>query len=88
MKSLFNRLRMPPDCREVAKVLQSFLDGELPPEQAGLVADHVEHCDRCGIDADVYRQVKDSLAQLRSPADRDVVGRLVAFADDLVGDGE
>lgn len=78
-----SRLRMPPDCREVAAVLQSFLDGELPAEQAGKVAAHVEHCDRCGIEADVYDRVKASLARLRIAPDADTMARLRTFAHDL-----
>jgi len=86
--SMLKMLRMPPDCREVAKVLQSFLDGELAENQTDKVAEHVEHCERCGIEADVYMQVKESLRDLRTPPDRDVMQRLHAFADELTADGE
>ena len=85
MKSL-RMLRMPPDCRDVAKVLQSYLDGELPPSQTHLVAEHLEHCDRCGIEAEVYREVKRSLEQLATPPDHAAVGRLRDYADGITGD--
>jgi anti-sigma factor (TIGR02949 family) len=85
---LLQLLRTPPDCREVAKVLQSFLDGELPEDQTDKVAEHVEHCERCGIEADVYLQVKESLRDLRTPPDREAMQRLHAFAENLVVHGE
>lgn len=85
MKSL-RMLMLPPDCREVAKILQAYLDGELPEDQTHLVAEHLEHCDRCGIEADVYREVKRSLEQLAVPPDRGAVQRLRGYAEGLTGD--
>lgn len=83
---LFRRFRVPPDCREVADTLQAYLDGELPPAKIDLVREHLEHCDRCGIEAEVYLEVKRSLAQLASPPDAATVDRLRAFADDLTAE--
>lgn len=86
MRTLLRRRRLPPDCREVADVLQAFLDGELGPSQTDLVASHLEHCARCGIDADVYRRVKRTLAALGRPSDEAALARLRAFADHLPHD--
>ena len=86
MKSLFRRLFQPPDCREVQQVLQSYLDGELPEAEHHKVAAHLEHCDRCGIDADVYRRVKRSLGELRHDPDPAALDRLRSFAEDLTGE--
>lgn len=83
MKKLVRMLFMPPDCRDVAEVLQSYLDGELPASRRHLVAKHLEHCQRCGIEADLYREVKRSLEQLAVPPDRRAVQRLRRFARDL-----
>jgi anti-sigma factor RsiW len=83
---LFRRFRVPPDCREVADTLQAYLDGELPPAGIELVREHLEHCERCGIEAEVYLEVKRSLGQLATPPDEEAVGRLRAFADDLTGE--
>jgi anti-sigma factor RsiW len=83
IQQMLHRFMMPPDCREVADVLQSFLDGELPESERHLVAEHLEHCERCGIEADVYREVKRSLEQLATPPDRQAVARLRSFADGL-----
>lgn len=83
MNTFMRMLFMPPDCREVAQVLQSYLDGELPPSKTHLVARHLEHCERCGIEADVYEEVKRSLAALATPVDRGAVQRLRLFARDL-----
>lgn len=78
-------LRARPDCRQVAAVMQSYLDGEIGPDQAELVAAHLEHCERCGIEAEVYRDVKASLEQLRPPVDDAALNRLRTFATGLAG---
>jgi anti-sigma factor RsiW len=81
------RLLMP-DCARVAKVLQSYLDGELDDRHAAMVAAHLEHCDRCGIEADVYERVKDQLSELRQQPDPDAVDRLRRFADRVAAGAE
>lgn len=86
IETLLRMLRVPPDCRDVAEVLQAYLDGELPASKTHLVSEHLEHCQRCGIEADVYREVKRSLEQLATPPDREAVERLRAFADGLATD--
>lgn len=86
---IFQRMmRVDPDCRQVADTLQAYLDGELPASKNALVAEHLQHCERCGIEAAVYREVKRSLGQLATPPDRDAMVRLRSFADRLTsGDG-
>lgn len=78
--NLLQRL-MRPDCNRVRKVLQAHLDGELDDSLAGFVAAHLDQCDRCGIEAELYEQVKASLQQLRSAPDPDALARLREFAD-------
>lgn len=87
IKKMLRRFMLPPDCREVAEVLQSYLDGELPESKTHLVAEHLEHCERCGIEADIYQEVRRSLEQLATPPDREAVERLRSFADTLTTDG-
>lgn len=86
MNKLLRRFMLPPDCREVAEVLQSYLDGELPESKTFLVANHLEHCERCGIEAAVYREVKQSLEGLSTPPGRGAIRRLRFFADGLTAD--
>jgi|AntRauTorckE6833_2_1112554.scaffolds.fasta_scaffold72353_2 predicted anti-sigma-YlaC factor YlaD len=80
--NLLRRILMP-DCERVRKVLQSYLDGELDDRHARTVAAHLEHCDRCGIERDVYEQVKSSLQDLRQPPDPEALARLQGFAATL-----
>lgn len=82
-RNLLPRFRVPPDCREVAETLQAYLDAELPAPNVEVVREHLEHCARCGIEAEVYREVKRSLARLATPPDEEIVGRLRAFSDAL-----
>jgi predicted anti-sigma-YlaC factor YlaD len=37
------------DCHVVVKVLQFCLDGDVGPQDAELIAAHLEHCGRCQI---------------------------------------
>lgn len=76
-------MRRPPDCRKVARVLQSYLDGELSKDAHDVVAEHLRHCERCGIDARVYRDVKRSLQGLASTPDHHTIARLHDYAADI-----
>lgn len=80
--NLIQRLMMP-DCNRVRKVLQAYLDGELDDSQAGMVAAHLQHCDRCGIEAEIYEEVKSSLQELRQVPDPDALARLRQFAESV-----
>lgn len=75
-----------PECHRTRQVLQSWLDGELGHHDAARVAAHLDLCEHCGIEADLFQQVKDSLASLRAPADPSVVARLEGFAEAIAGD--
>lgn len=72
-----------PDCHRVRQVLQSYLDGELDASDATMVAAHLEHCDRCGIEAELYEQVKESLARLHQQPDPAALDRLRRFAAEI-----
>lgn len=72
-----------PECHRVRQILQSYLDGELDDSDAAMVAAHLEHCDRCGIEADLYEQVKESLGRLRQPPDPATIERLRCFAAEV-----
>jgi anti-sigma factor RsiW len=47
------RRRRPLDCRQVGRVLQRDLDGELDPTGKEAVRLHLEDCLRCGLAASV-----------------------------------
>jgi len=50
-------------CREIAKVLQTYLDGQTDDNTAQRVARHLEACRRCGLEARTYREIKAALAR-------------------------
>lgn len=84
MKLVARLLR--PDCYRVAKVLQAYLDGEVDAVTAEDVADHLEHCRLCGLEAGTYRAIKaaiasgaQSTARTGVPVDPAVLQRLQAF---------
>ena len=72
-----------PDCGHVAAVLQSYLDGELGPEDAEVVSAHLEHCDRCGIEATTVQRVVDAIQRQRPDLDPEPLQRLEGFIDQL-----
>lgn len=83
MRLAFWRRSRPYDCREVRRLMQAFLDGELSAREMDRVAAHVEDCRPCGIDSETYRRIKADLARLRVAPDRSAVARLERFVDEL-----
>lgn len=73
-------------CHDVRRALQSFLDGEVPPRRAELVAAHLESCSRCGVEAAVLSRVIDAIRALRPDLDLAAYTRLVEAADQLLVD--
>lgn len=84
---MLRMLRSRARCMRVAKVLQSYLDGEVTSEVADAVAEHLEECRRCGLEADTYRAIKESVASVAdgraAAVDAGVVERLNRFAQEL-----
>jgi anti-sigma factor (TIGR02949 family) len=70
-------------CRQAARVLQSYLDGELDEVTARRVAAHLEDCRHCGLEADTYTEIKKALAQ-RAALPAGAVERLRAFGENLL----
>ncbi len=71
------------NCLQVARVLQSYLDGETDDVTARRVAAHLEDCRRCGLEASVYREIHNALARRAEP-DGGAVDRLRAFGASLL----
>jgi anti-sigma factor RsiW len=88
---LRRRLPLPlppdPDCHVVGAVLQAYLDGELGPEDAELVAEHLEHCERCQIEASTVEKVVDAIRRQRPDLDPAPIDRLAGFVDRLTREG-
>jgi anti-sigma factor RsiW len=77
-------------CHQVAKVLQSYLDGEAPQHTSTMVAEHLEECRKCGMEADTYRAIKASIAHTYHPDAQaeDAIERLRDFVDQLAESDE
>lgn len=75
-----------PDCHQVGSVLQAYLDGELGPQDAELVAEHLQHCQRCGIEAATVTGVIDAIKRQRPDLDPAPLERLTRFVDRLPAD--
>ncbi len=71
-------------CREVGRVLQAYLDGQVDELTAQRVSAHLEACRRCGLEAHVYDELKQALARRSTRVDPSIVERVQAFGRDLV----
>jgi Putative zinc-finger len=72
----------PRNCRQVLRVLQSYLDGVLDDAAAGYVAGHLRGCRRCAREAETYEAIKDALARCGRSAP-DTVRRLREFGESV-----
>ena len=80
---LFDRRTRPLSCRQVGKVIQHFLDGEIDDATKARVAEHLDNCRRCGLGADTYLQIKAALARSATEPSADALGRLREFGERL-----
>ena len=66
-------------CREVMRALQAYLDGHIDERDARRVAVHLADCRRCGLEAAVYREIKQALARAAREVSPLAVSRLREF---------
>ena len=72
-------------CDEVMVLLQAYLDNECStPEEARQVAEHLEACEACDRESQVYKDIKASLAARQRPVDPNVMAELRRFSQDLL----
>jgi anti-sigma factor (TIGR02949 family) len=81
--ALFPRSHRMMTCRRVGEQLQAYLDGEIDDLTTQRIAHHLEDCRRCGMELDVYTQIKASLQRRGHDADGDALQRLRAFSQRL-----
>jgi len=74
------------NCREVGKVLQSYLDNDVEEDFASKIASHLEACKDCGLEFETYRQIKTSLAGKMPEVDPAALARLRMFGQEISGD--
>ncbi len=79
----FRRTDRSLSCRQVGKVIQRFLDGEIDDDMRLGVADHLDDCRRCGLGADTYLQIKAALARSATEPSADALQRLRSFGERL-----
>jgi anti-sigma factor RsiW len=70
-------------CMATMRVLQSYLDGVLDEVSAQRVAAHLEDCRRCGLEADVYQEIKAALGARERTVDPRTIERLRRFGEQL-----
>lgn len=70
-------------CWRVLRVVQAYLDGETDETTARRVAEHLEDCTRCGLEADTFRAIKRVIAGHERPS-TDTVRQLRQFWEHLL----
>ena len=75
--------RRPLLCPEVGRTLQSYLDGRVDDEWAARVNAHLEHCRRCGMEAETYAELKYALGRRETTLREDTLANLRDFAAKL-----
>ncbi len=68
-------------CSDVLEVLQSYLDGETDEETARQVLMHLDRCERCDDETEVYRQIKGSLSKKAPVLDPEIMSALHRFGE-------
>jgi anti-sigma factor RsiW len=84
IQRLLDKLNGRLSCGEVLELLQGYLDDEITAEEARKVSEHLERCDRCERESEVYRQIKENLAARSRPIDPKVLNSLEAFGRSLM----
>ena len=80
---LLRSAKRPMSCDEVAKLLQHYLDDVLDDRRAVRLAAHLDDCRNCGLEAETYLQIKQSLAARRVAVPAESLDRLRTFAAQL-----
>ncbi len=75
-------------CAEVARHLQSYLDGHTEETQVRRIDKHLEHCRKCGLEARTYREIKATLSRRGATVDPAAAARLTAFGQSLLAAGD
>lgn len=73
----------PISCRQLGPVLQSYLDGEIDPADIEIIKGHLEACRDCGLEAETYTAIKQSLNLRQTTVPDAVLARLHEFSESL-----
>jgi len=70
-------------CFRTSRMLQRYLDGEADDLTAARVAEHLEECRRCGLQARTYQAIKQALRSGSHEVDDLALRRLRVFSRSL-----
>lgn len=56
---------LPPDCEVVVRAIWDYLDGDVSPERAAEIEEHLEWCDWCRAHTDFERRLIDEIGRVR-----------------------
>lgn len=76
------------DCHHVGELLQHYLDGHIDADRARRIEAHLEECRQCGMEAEMYDQIKAVLGAHRTQVPTESIDRLRDFGERLAHGGE
>lgn len=86
--NLLNRLfRRGMSCSQVEEVMQQYLDNELEPSEVPKVLAHLEACKDCGLEAELYTRIQNSLHEHQAAPSADSMDKIRALARELAVSG-
>jgi len=74
-------------CSQVEAVMQQYLDEELEASQVPKVLKHLEACKDCGLEAEMYTRIKESLVSHQAAPSSDSMSRIRGLAQELAANG-
>ena len=75
-------------CREALLGLQSYLDGETDTREARHLVGHLDECQHCDHERQIYTSIKTSLSARRIQVDPEVLAALQAYSRRLGRDDQ
>lgn len=86
--NLLNRLfRRGMSCQQVDEVMQQYLDRELDASEVPKVLEHLEACKDCGLEAELYTRIQNSLHEHQVAPSADSMSKIRALAQELAVSG-
>ncbi|MEZ5343430.1 MAG: zf-HC2 domain-containing protein [Acidimicrobiales bacterium] len=70
-------------CHQVLEVLQSYLDGEVDESVARSVILHLDMCEQCAHEAELFRRIQAAIAAQANDIDAEILDRLETYAMNL-----
>lgn len=73
-------------CLEAARLIDGYIDGEIDEATCAKIVYHLEICRECGMEAELYMQIKIAVGRHRTSVSAESLAKLREYARGLVGE--